>query len=116
MPFHMMKPHALDLIKRGRKDYTDVERYCADPKAFLALLDTLGIERAGLINYVAPAIIGFTPEVNDCSPNYCKAAPDRLIAFGSVLPSPRSAPRPQVARLPPPLTPPLPPHPSPQHT
>jgi len=72
MPFHMMKPHALDLIKRGRKDYADVERYCADPKAFLAFLDKLGIERAGLINYVAPEIIGFTPEVNDWSANYCK--------------------------------------------
>jgi len=50
------------------------------------LLDSLGIERAGLINYVAPQIIGFTPEVNDWSANYCKAAPDRLIAFGGVLP------------------------------
>src|SRR6266849_4071341 len=69
MPFHMMKPDALALIKHGRKDYADVERYCSDPKAFLALLDQLGIERAGLINYVAPDIIGFTPEVNDWSAN-----------------------------------------------
>src|SRR6266481_1369635 len=88
MPFHMMKPHALALIKHGRKDYADVERYCSDPKAFLKLLDQLGIERAGLINYVAPDIIGFTPEVNDWSADYCKAAPDRLIAFGSVHPAP----------------------------
>src|SRR5258708_6499724 len=99
MPFHMMKPHALDLIRRGRKDYADVERYCADPKAFLALLDQLGIERAGLINYVAPDIIGFTPEVNDWSANYCKAAPDRLIAFGSVLPSTVSDPGAEVDRI-----------------
>ena len=86
MPYHMMKPDALALIKRGRKDYADVERYSAQPKEFLALLDRLGIERAGLINYVAPQIIGFTPEVNDWSARYCKAAPDRLIAFGGVLP------------------------------
>jgi predicted TIM-barrel fold metal-dependent hydrolase len=86
MPYRMMKPSALDLMKRGRKDFADVERYCADPKAFLGLLDRLGVERAGLINYVAPKIIGFTPEVNDWSANYCKAAPDRLIAFGGVLP------------------------------
>ena len=46
----------------------------------------LEIERAGLINYVAPKIIGFTPEVNDWSAKYCSAAPDRLIAFGGVLP------------------------------
>jgi predicted TIM-barrel fold metal-dependent hydrolase len=86
MPYHMMKPSALELMKRGRKDYADVERYCANPKEFLGLLDHLGVERAGLINYVAPKIIGFTPEANDWIAKYCKAAPDRLIAFGGVLP------------------------------
>src|SRR5260370_265424 len=74
MPYHMMKPSAHELMKRGRKDYADVERYCADPKEFLGLLDRLGVERAGLINYVAPKIIGFTPEVNDWSAKYCSAA------------------------------------------
>ncbi len=86
MPYYMMKPAAMELMKRGRKDYADVMRYCDDPKAFLGLLDSLGIERAGLINYVAPKIIGFTPEANDWSAKYCSAAPDRLIAFGGVLP------------------------------
>ena len=70
MPYYMVKPAALELIKHGRVDYVDVERYSADPKAFLGLLDSLGVERAGLINYVAPQIIGFTPEVNDWSANY----------------------------------------------
>src|SRR5438034_7364071 len=86
MPYHMMKQSAHELMKQGRKDYADVERYCADPKAFLAFLDTLRVKRAGLINYVAPKIIGFTPEVNDWSAKYCSTAPDRLIAFGGVLP------------------------------
>ncbi len=99
MPYHMMKPSALELIKHGRKDYADVERYCADPKAFLAFLDTLAVERAGLINYVAPTIIGFTPEVNDWSAKYCRAAPDRLIAFGGVLPGTVPDPGAEVDRL-----------------
>jgi predicted TIM-barrel fold metal-dependent hydrolase len=86
MPYHMMKPSALELMKRGRKDYADIERYCANPKEFLGLLDRLGVERAGLINYVAPKIIGFTPEATDWIAKYCKVAPDRLIAFGGVLP------------------------------
>ncbi len=81
MPYHMVKPSALDLIKHGRKDYADVERYSADPRAFLAFLDILGVERAGLINYVAPKIIGFTPEVNDWSVKYCSIAP-RLAKLG----------------------------------
>jgi predicted TIM-barrel fold metal-dependent hydrolase len=85
-PLHMFKPHALELIKRGRKDYADVEKYSSDPKAFLKFLDALGIERAGLINYVSPEVIGFTPEVNDWIAKYCSIAPDRLLAFGSVHP------------------------------
>src|ERR1700736_7032483 len=99
MPYHMVKPSALELIKRGRKDFADVERYSANPKAFLAFLDGIGVERAGLINYVAPKIIGFTPEVNDWSANYCKAAPDRLIAFGGVLPGTVPDPAAEVDRI-----------------
>src|SRR5256886_4764937 len=99
MPYSMMKPSAMELMKKGRKDYADVERYCADPRAFLAFLDTLGVERAGLINYVAPKIIGFTPEVNDWSAKYCSVAPDRLIAFGGVLPGTVRDPGAEVDRL-----------------
>jgi predicted TIM-barrel fold metal-dependent hydrolase len=86
MPYHMMKAAPTELVKKGRKDYDEVLRYCEDPKAFLGHMDSLGIERAGLINYVAPKLIGFTPEVNDWSAKYCSVAPDRLIAFGGVLP------------------------------
>ncbi len=99
MPYHMVKPSALELIKHGRKDFVAVERYSSDPKAFLKFLDTLGVERAGLINYVAPKIIGFTPEVNDWSAKYCSAAPDRLIAFGGVLPGTVPDPGAEVDRL-----------------
>src|SRR5947209_1401371 len=35
----MFKPQALELIKRGRRDYADIERFVADPKAFLKCLD-----------------------------------------------------------------------------
>lgn len=86
MPLHMIKPEALALIKAGRKDYADIERYVSDPKAFLGLMDELGIESAGLINYVSPDIIGFTNEVNDWIAKYCSVAPKRLLAFGSVHP------------------------------
>lgn len=86
MPYHLMNQPALDLIHAGRTDNEEIARYSADPKAFLSLMDRLGIERAGLINYVAPQIIGFTPVVNEWIANYCKAAPDRLISFGGVHP------------------------------
>ena len=85
-PLHMFKPTALELIKRGRKNFDFIEKVSSEPAAFLKMLDELGIERAGLINYVSPEIIGFRPEVNDWIATYCQAAPERLIAFGSVHP------------------------------
>ena len=99
MPLHMIKPAALALIKAGRNDYADIERYTADPKAFLALMDELGIESAGLINYVSPDIIGFTNEVNDWIAKYCAVAPKRLIAFGSVHPRTAADPGAEVDRV-----------------
>jgi len=85
-PLHMFKPHALELIKRGRKNFDFIEKVSSDPAAFLQFLDEVGVERAGLINYVSPDVIGFPPEVNDWIANYCKADPKRLLAFGSVHP------------------------------
>ena len=85
-PLHAYKPHALALIQKGRRDYPEVERYSADAKLFLNFLDEAGIERAGLINYVSPEVIGFPPEVNDWITSYCCADPARLLAFGSVHP------------------------------
>ena len=99
MPSQMVNPSALELIKHGRKDYADVERYAADPKAFLAFLDSVGVERAGLINYVAPKIIGLVPAVNDWNAKYCSVAPDRLIAFGGVMPGTVPDPGAEVDRL-----------------
>ena len=99
MPLHMLKPGALELIKRGRKNFAEIERYSAEPKTFLAHLDVLGIERAGLINYVSPDIIGFTPDVNDWIAKYCSVAPERLLAFGSVLPQTVSDPAAEVDRI-----------------
>src|SRR5580658_10617768 len=82
----MFLPHALQLIQHGRKDYSEVLKYTASSAEFLEFMDAAGIERAGLINYVSPEVIGFTPEVNDWIAKYCATAPDRLLAFGSVHP------------------------------
>jgi predicted TIM-barrel fold metal-dependent hydrolase len=86
MPLQMLKRAALELIKQGRHDFAEIERYTNDPLAFLRLLDELEIERAGLINYVSPDVMGFTPDVNEWIAKYCSTAPERLIPFGSVHP------------------------------
>ena len=98
-PLHMIKPEALELIKHGRRDYADVERCSSDPVAFLKYLDAAGVERAGLINYVSPDVIGYTAEANDWVARYCSASPERLIAFGSVHPRYVTDARAEVDRL-----------------
>ena len=85
-PIELFKPEALALMKKSRKDFDQVAEYCRSPKAFLKHLDEIGIDRAVLINYVAPEVIGFTPAVNEFIANYVKEDPKRLIPCGSVHP------------------------------
>jgi uncharacterized protein len=86
MPYEMFKPQARELVKRGRSDLEAIGRYCARSKEFLKFLDEAEVERAGLINYVSPDVIGLTAEANDWIARYCSADPRRLLAFGSVHP------------------------------
>ena len=86
-PLELFKPEALALMKAKRgSSFAQIEEYCRSPKAFLKHLDQAGIDRAVLINYVAPEVIGFTNEVNPFIANYVKEDPRRLIPCGSVHP------------------------------
>jgi predicted TIM-barrel fold metal-dependent hydrolase len=85
-PIELFKPQALAVMKQSRKDFDQIERYCQSPTAFLKHMDNIGIDRAVLINYVAPEVIGFTPEVNEFVARYVKESPKRLIPCGSVHP------------------------------
>ena len=85
-PLEMFKPEALELIRRGRKDFEQLVEWFRSPAKFVALLDSIEVERAALINYVSPDVIGFTPEVNDWVAKYAAPFPKRLIAVGSVHP------------------------------
>jgi predicted TIM-barrel fold metal-dependent hydrolase len=62
------------------------EGYLRDPRGFLAYLDRAGVERAVLVNYVSPEVIGYTERANDFVLEYCRADPDRLVAIGGVGP------------------------------
>ena len=84
-PVEMFKPEALALMRR-RPQWALVEECCRSAKAFLKHLDASGIDRAVLINYVAPEVIGFTAGVNEWIANYCKEDPRRLIPCGSLHP------------------------------
>ena len=82
----MFKAGPLEVMKKARGHYEDILEYCRSPKALLKYMDSIGIERAVLINYVAPETMGFTHEVNPWVANYCKENPKRLLSCGSVHP------------------------------
>src|SRR5437588_1353596 len=85
-PIEMFKPHALELMKRKRANFDQIVEFSRSPNAFLKHLDTAGIERAALINYVAPEVIGFSSEVNQFISDYIKEDPKRLLSCGSLHP------------------------------
>jgi predicted TIM-barrel fold metal-dependent hydrolase len=85
-PMEMVKPAALEMMKARRPNYDLIAEYCRSPKLFLKHLDASGVDRAVLINYVAPEIMGFTPAVNQFIADYCKEDPKRLLSCGSLHP------------------------------
>ena len=82
----MFKPPALELMRAKRPNFGEIEEYCRSPKAFLKYMDSVGLDRAVLINYVAPEVIGFTPGVNQFVTDYVKEDPRRLLSCGSLHP------------------------------
>ncbi len=83
----------------GHLDLTRVDRARRDPRELLSLMDDEGIERAALINYVAPDVMGFTEETNDWVCAFVKGSEDRLVAVGSIHPHRTRDARSDVARL-----------------
>lgn len=98
-PWEMLRPDVRAKMEAGRPDLDRIRACMDSPGALLELLDEAGVERAGVINYVAPEVMGFTPEVNAWAARYCGAAPDRLLAFGSVHPAFAADPAAEAHRL-----------------
>lgn len=82
----MFKPAALDMMKSKRANFDQIVEFCESPKAFLKYLDAARVDRAALINYVAPEVIGFTSGVNQFIADYTRADPKRLLSCGSLHP------------------------------
>src|SRR5436190_1363599 len=82
----MFLPSALALMKKKRPNFDQIADLCRSPKAFLKHLDAAGVDRAVLINYVAPEVIGFTSGVNQFIADYVKEDPRRLISCGGLHP------------------------------
>ena len=96
-PIWEMHPRARALVGHGGAG-SELEAYARDPRKFLDYLDRCGVERAVLVNYVAPEIVGYTEKANEFVVEYASADPRRLIAVGSVLPT-HADPGAEVERL-----------------
>ncbi len=85
-PLDMLNPETRQAFGAHHGDFELVERIVAEPAEFIKYLDRVGVEKAALINYVSPDVMGFTDQVNDWVAQYARHAPDRLIPCGSVHP------------------------------
>jgi predicted TIM-barrel fold metal-dependent hydrolase len=85
-PWEQMKPGVLATMRRGHDDFETLLGYSRSPDSFLRHLDREGIEKAVLVNYVSPDLMGFTDSVNPYIADYCRGHADRLVAMGSVHP------------------------------
>jgi predicted TIM-barrel fold metal-dependent hydrolase len=96
-PIWEMHPEARAMVGHSGVG-AELEAYARAPQKFLDYLDRCGVDRAVLVNYVAPEIVGYTVKANEFVSEYCRADPRRLIAIGSVLPS-HPTPGAEVERL-----------------
>jgi len=98
-PWETMKPEVLDRMKAGHSDFDELLALTRDPQAFLRRLDDAGIERAGIINYTSPDLMGLKESCNKFAVEFCGEDPRRLLAFGSVHPRFTTDPEGDVQRL-----------------
>lgn len=89
-PVDQMLPHARALFGSA-VNRAEVERYLREPAAFLEYLDRAGVDRAVLVNYVAPEVVGYTDAANDFVQRYAAHAPERLVAIGGLQPQRKDA-------------------------
>jgi predicted TIM-barrel fold metal-dependent hydrolase len=85
-PWWELKPAVLESMTRGRADVDELQKIMKSPEHLLRRLDADGIERAVLVNYPSPDLMGLTTRVNEYVAEYCRAAPDRLVPMGGVHP------------------------------
>ena len=98
-PYRTLKPAIFKMLWPAVPDRERASRLIDDPSAFLGHLDAIGVERACLINYVAPDVMGFTEDVNRFVGEFAGEDRKRLIPFGSVHPKRTKDAKRDVERL-----------------
>src|SRR5215831_4027438 len=98
-PWEQLRPGARAVMEGRRPDLAEIQAALASPAELLRLMDCEGVERAALINYVAPEVMGFDASVNDWVSRYVAGHEDRLFSVGSEHPRHSVDPGGDAARL-----------------
>ncbi len=85
-PWGEMKPEIRETFSRHWREPERLKRALQEPEEFLRLMDEEGIERAALINYPAPEVMGFEHTVNDWVSRFAATDRERLLPVGAVHP------------------------------
>lgn len=83
LPWEMLKQDVLETIKKRLRNNVQLDLLSIDPDNAVGILDEANVEKAFVIAYTSPAVMGFTETVNDYVINYCAVHSDRLLPFGS---------------------------------
>jgi uncharacterized protein len=87
-------------MRRGKEDHWKfLLAMMDDPNALLEIMDRSGVWRVGMVNYVAPDVMGFTDSTNTFVAKYARANPERLLPYGGVHPRYSKDPAGDVDRL-----------------
>lgn len=82
VPYEMIPEH----IKEGWLAVRFLRLVMSNPDELIKILDGANVEKAVIVSYPAPDVMGWGEELVRYVGEYCKKSPDRLYAFGSVHP------------------------------
>jgi len=85
-PWDELKPDVRAVMEAGRGDVPEILGFQKDPARFEAFLRGEGVDRAVLVNYVAPEVMGFTHAVNEWMGAYARGREATFVPVGSVHP------------------------------
>lgn len=98
-PFENLKPAVFETMRRTMPDFDATVRKLLDPRELLEHLTHVGVDRACLINYTAPEVMGLGLDVNAFVSKYASEDRQRLLPFGSVHPKLTKDPKADVEGL-----------------
>lgn len=87
LPLEMVKPGIRDVILSSKNiDQRQYARVCRDPSELVKMLDDADVERAGIMSYQSPRVVGVGNELVEFIAKYTRQHRDRLVQIGSANP------------------------------